>query len=338
MKKLFLGMAAVALLASCSNDEIIEQSPKTPISFKSFVDKSTRATDVTTTATMDKFQVWGLMRKEEGSVGEPFEGVTVSGSDLSDGKYTNWTYDIPVYWESGYKYSFNAIAPATGTIEGDTWEYTKPIAIGGKGSIKFTNGKGMTDLVCAYDGTFASEAYASGAKTIDFTFSHLLSRVKFSFANGMTDGSEINVTDVKITNATKIGTIDLDNNSSWSVASDNADNELSFGNVKLDAGVTSYGNALEKETDHLYMIPAHADSKYKVDFTVTRTFNGVTETYEHKGVELTNLTLAAASSYDVKAELTSSTIDQDGELHKIEFTVTKVNEWDDNNWSGVTMQ
>ena len=45
MKKfLFLGIAATAMFASCTNDEMVEMNPQSAIGFETFVDKSTRAT------------------------------------------------------------------------------------------------------------------------------------------------------------------------------------------------------------------------------------------------------------------------------------------------------
>ena len=65
-KNLFLiGFAAIGMLfASCSNDETVEVKKNTnAIQFKSFVNNSTRATDLTTTNLVD-FQVWGIMKKD----------------------------------------------------------------------------------------------------------------------------------------------------------------------------------------------------------------------------------------------------------------------------------
>lgn len=65
-KNLFLiGLAAIGMLfASCSNDETVEVAKnQNGIQFKSFVNNSTRATDLTT-ANLTDFQVWGYY--EEG--------------------------------------------------------------------------------------------------------------------------------------------------------------------------------------------------------------------------------------------------------------------------------
>ena len=69
MKNLFLmGMAAVSMMcASCSSDENVEMANnKNAIEFKTFVNNSTRATDLTTASLM-KFKLWGRMEKEDGT-------------------------------------------------------------------------------------------------------------------------------------------------------------------------------------------------------------------------------------------------------------------------------
>ena len=106
-KNLFLiGLAAIGMLfASCSNDETVEVAKnQNGIQFKSFVNNSTRATDLTT-ATLTDFQVWGIMKKDN-QIGKPFVGTQVTKSGGA------WSYGTPVYWEKGYQYSFAAVAPA----------------------------------------------------------------------------------------------------------------------------------------------------------------------------------------------------------------------------------
>ena len=79
MKNLFLiGMAAASMmLASCSSDENVEMANnKNAIEFKTFVNNSTRATDLTEGSLM-KFKLWGRMEKEDGTNkgGKPFDGT-----------------------------------------------------------------------------------------------------------------------------------------------------------------------------------------------------------------------------------------------------------------------
>ena len=327
MKKVFLmAVAAVAMLASCSNDETTGKAVKgNAIQFDGFVNKSVKGVDDDiTNDNFASFQVWGLMSKGE-QTGQPFVGTTVtkSGSD--------WTYTTPVYWENGYNYSFVAIAPAGfGT-------FNAPSTVGEYGSIDFENGDGTTDLIYDIDATYATNAVSTTTScpdAINFTFNHLLSRVKFAFKNGMDDGSTINVTGVTITNANTKATATLGATATWALAADDSTARLAFGNVILDDPATDYATGVTKATDHKYMIPAtSAGQKYTVTFTVTRNHSGVTDEYIHS-VELPAVTMAPGKSYQFVAELNAQNItggDPDDpnnpELCPIKFTA-EVDEWD----------
>ena len=327
MKKVFLmAVAAVAMLASCSNDETTGKAVNgNAIQFDGFVNKSVKgaANDLNNT-TFNSFQVWGLMSKGE-PTGHPFDGTTVtkSGSD--------WTYTTPVYWENGYKYSFVAIAPA------DFGTFNAPSTVGEYGTIDFENGEGTTDLIYDVDGMYATSPVSTEGQCpgpINLTFNHLLSRVMFEFKNAMDDNSTINVTGVKITNANTKATATLGETATWELADDNAPAALNFGDVLLDAEATDYAPGAAKATDHKYMIPAtSADQKYTVTFTVTRNHSGVTDQYNHE-VELPAVTMEQGKSYKFTAELNAQNItggDPDDpnnpELCPIKFTA-EVDEWD----------
>lgn len=320
-----MAVAAVAMLASCSNDETTGKAVNgNTIKFDGFVNKSVKgaANDLNNT-TFNSFQVWGLMSKG-GPTGNPFDGTTVtkSGSD--------WTYNGNVYWENGYNYSFVAIAPAGfGT-------FNAPNTVGEWGSIDFENGEGTTDLIYDINGTYATSPVSTEGScppAISLTFNHLLSRVKFAFENAMDDGSTINVTAVTITNANTKATATLGQTATWALAADNSTASLTFGNVILDAEATDYAKNVTKATDHKYMIPAtSADQKYTVTFTVTRHHSGVTDQYNHE-VELPVVTMEPGKSYQFVAELNAENItggdpdDPDNpQLCPIQFTAT-VSDW-----------
>lgn len=319
-----MAVAAVAMLASCSNDETTGKAVKgNAIQFDGFVNKSVKGVDDDiTNDNFASFQVWGLMSKGE-QTGNPFDGTTVtkSGSD--------WTYTTPVYWENGYNYSFVAIAPAGfGT-------FNAPTTVGQYGSIDFTN-DGETDLIYDVNGEHASKAVSTEGQcpaAIDFTFNHLLSRVKFTFTNAMDDGSTINVTGVTITNANTKATATLGETATWALAKDNIPGNLTFGNVLLDGQATDFAAPESKATDHKYMIPAISNGqKYTVIFTVTRHHSGVTDQYDHT-VELPEITMEQGKSYNFTAELNAQNItggdpdDPDNpQLCPIKFTAT-VSDW-----------
>lgn len=326
MKKiLFMSMAATALLASCSQDETVDMPQNSAaIQFKTFVNKSTKgASDDITNDKFAAFQVWGL-KSTDGQPVKPFEGTLVS----KDAQNNTWSYETPVYWEAGCNYSFVAIAPTTAI--GNSAIFTQPTAVGQYGSINFRNGDGTTDLIYDVDGTFATSTVPEDAcpSAIEFTFKHLLSRVKFAFTNGMDDGSVINVTNVQITNANTKGEVALaETNPTWTLADDNTTSTLSFGNV-LEAE-QAYAENETKTTDHKYMIPAAGADAYTVTFTVSRTTpTGEDYTYNHEVALPTSVNMVAGNNYQFIANLTAETIDPENPLCPIEFKAT-VSDWSD---------
>ena len=310
-KNLFLiGLAAIGMLfTSCSNDETVEVAKnQNGIQFKSFVNNSTRATDLTTNNLTD-FQVWGIMKKDN-QIGKPFVGTQVTKAGGA------WSYGVPVYWEKGYQYSFAAVAPA-GVFE----MVEAPADYQDYGKVKFNNGRGDTDLLWAFNdkGLVTWDGDVCPA-AVDLTFNHMLSRVRFNFVNAMNDGSLLTVKDVTITNACTDGTVQL--------IADNAGLEWAAeGGAALlfdDAAETGFAQNVACTTGHKYMIPT--TKAYNVTFKVERAHNGVVDTYEHS-VNLTEMEMESGKSYQFKAEFTSQNINPDGALCPIVFEPT-VNEWD----------
>ena len=306
MKKLFImGLAAMGLaLTACNSDETVEMAKGNAIGFKTFVNNSTRATDVTT-STLESFKVWGLMNDGSSKTGTPFVGKEVTK------KGGAWSYQTPVYWEKGYAYSFVALAP------NDVYTFTAPTVINTWGSLTFNNGTGETDLIYA-----AAKQATVAANTcplaVNMTFNHMLSRVRFQFENGMLDGSVLTVSDVKINDAYTSGTATL--------AEQLADLSWAPGQ---GTGAIAFGNAAEMEKDakeetaHKYMIPA--TKAYNLTFTVTRKHHGVTDTYNHT-VTLPETTMKQGLSYQFVAKLTAENINPDEALCQIQFTAT-VADW-----------
>ena len=307
MKKLFImGLAAMGLaLTACNSDETVEMAKGNAIGFKTFVNNSTRvATDATTT-NLKSFKVWGLMNNGT-QTGKPFVGKEVTkGTD-------GWSYQTPVYWEKGYAYSFVALAP------NDAYTFTAPTEINKWGSLTFNNGTGETDLIYA---TAKQETVASNTcpPDVNLTFNHMLSRVRFQFTNGMDDGSELTVSNVKITDACTSGTATLAEQLaglSWTPGSTTG--ALEFG------GADAMKKNATKATAHKYMIPA--DKAYNLTFTVTRVHHGVTDTYDHT-VPLPQTKMEQGLSYQFVATLTANNIIPGQVLCPIKFTA-EVEEWE----------
>lgn len=321
MKKLlFIGLAATAMLASCSNDETVEMAQQNAIAFDGFVNKSTRATtnDDITLANLGSIEVYGW----RGDV-QIFDKQAVTVA--TDGK---GTYSPLQYWEANYTYAFEAIAPKNGE-KGVTFAAAK-----NGGTITFVN-DAETDLLYSKatdvitPATITTEANVS---PVSFTFNHLLSRVKFTFVNGFPAKAiaKISVKDVKISNAYKNGTITpATTDAVWNAT----DDTLSVDFVNVNATDIEAGNK-EGETEHMYLIPV-ASPSYNVTFTVTLDQNGATTDYEHTATITTGM--EKGKSYNFTATLTPENVDPENTMYPIEFTAA-VGGWEDFTDNDITVE
>ena len=284
MKKfLFLGIAATAMFASCTNDEMVEMNPQSAIGFETFVDKSTRATDVTK-ANLTAFEVYGWRTKDATEQIFDAQAVTANNGVC--------TYSPLQYWVGGYKYDFEAVAPKSGE-KGVTVNDTY-----GASTIRFASDS-ETDLIYASaskdlsrsaHGTLASDPGAVG-----LTFGHLLSRVKFTFINGADANSvaKIAVTDVKITNAGTTG-VYTPSNRTWAAATETG--EVTFASTNI----TGIDGGESGETEHKYLIPYNVKD-YSVSFTVTMTQGSVSDSFNYTVKLPETTTLVKGNSYNFKA-------------------------------------
>ncbi len=320
-KSFFMGIAAAAMLASCSNDETVEMPQSKAISFSNaFVNKNTRAlyTDAASLAT-DGFAVYGFTQN-----GQIFTGEKVTSSDNG----TTWDYTPHKYWIENNQYAFAAIAPAssnniTVSDEAATTDVSKVTM-----KVAFTN-DGETDLLyAAPDKITADTNFMLNIQPVSMTFNHLLSKVKFTFKNLVGEGYNIVVNDIKITDAKKTGDyIISESGASWSnVAS--SDLELSFGNVgSTNAKIANNASGATKD---LLMIPYNT-GVYTVQFSITLYQDNVEmATYTHDQVNIKDVAFEAGYYYNFVAEITTKNISGGGsELQPIMFTVDKIEDWTD---------
>ena len=324
MKKLFMiGLAATAMLASCSNDETVEMAQSKAIGFSNaFVNNGTRSiVDPSfTTKTLKDFAVYGFTQ-----VGQIFNGTTVSAP--------GWTYTPLQYWVAGNTYTFGAIAPAAqkANVSNVTLD-------GGKVCMKvtFTN-NGTVDLLHAApaavicDDTFLAQTNPK----VGMTFSHQLSKVKFSFKNAVGEGYNVKVTNVKITNAKQTGTLTIGATNVWSAQEGSI--ELVFGDAKTDkANSEIIANGAEMESyKEMLMIPTDDTAEYTVTFdaylyqgNVLLNKDGLA--YKHT-TTIKDVELKLGYCYDFKATLTyENIVDPKNPLKPIEFTVDGVENWNHN--------
>lgn len=330
MKKLFMiGLAATAMLASCSNDETVEMAQQKAIGFSNaFVNNGTRSiVDPSfTTKTLEDFAVYGFTQ-----AGQIFKGDKVyKGGSAS----TGWSYDVLQYWVPGNTYTFGAIAPhsvATNVSDVALPENAKKVEM----TVAFTNTDAdQVDLLHAEPAQIAGTEVTETYKTpVSMTFRHQLSKVKFSFENAVGEGYNVKVSNIKIMDAYTNGTLTVAaNGNTWSAQANNTLG-LDFGNVVADdatadeAAVIANAATLESYNEKL-MIPMDATATYTVTFTA-ELYQGdvLLGSYNHE-VKIENVEFKLGYCYDFKASLTHENI-TDKPLNPIEFDVTNVEDWNE---------
>lgn len=326
MKKIFLiGLTAAAMLASCSNDETVEMAQQKAISFSNaFVNNGTRSiVDPSfTTTSLNDFAVYGFTQN-----GQIFNGEKVSKGGTAS---TGWSYGTLQYWVPGNTYTFGAIAPYS--VAANVSKVALPEnATKVEMEVAFTNTDAkQVDLLHA-EPTQITGVTATYTTPVSMTFNHQLSKVKFSFENAVGAGYNVKVSNVKITDAFKEGTLTVAAaGNTWGNQTDKT-LELNFGNVVADASSTeasaiAYAATLESYNEKL-MIPMGSSAIYTVTFTA-ELYKGdvLLGTYNHR-VEIKNVEFKLGYCYDFKASLTHKNITAEDELNPIEFAVTKVEDW-----------
>ena len=353
MKKLFVCALAASMFTACSQDETISQQSPTQISFDgAFVNKASRAAeaaDPSTTTVGEKglkaFDVWAYMDDATGL----FLGQN-NGEDVT-GEKGNFTYQNTAYWNAGHNYYFHALAP----MNSDNVTVTHPTTGNALGlsNVKFDNEVGDIEpgtvdlLYSTYTRTIPSgkDALKDADNTgkVEFTFSHLLSKVKFSFKNTYTNENiHFEVKNIQMT-APKTSNICL-NNEKWQ---ENSTWEKGTGNVTLAFGTTGdikVGDTQESADERL-TIPADETQEYTITFDILL-YNGAVCAndkdeqgnyipYKHK-ITLKDYAFEIGKAYDLYAELNADNIIdpeddpyyEDENSYPIVFDVLKVEDWD----------
>lgn len=326
MKKIFLiGLTAAAMMASCSNDETVEMAQQKAISFSNaFVNNGTRSVmdPSFTTDKLTDFAVYGFTQN-----GQIFNGDMVSKGGTAS---TGWSYANLQYWVPGNTYTFAAIAPHR--VAAHVSNVTLPTgAAKVEMKVAFTNTDAdQVDLLHAEPAQITGVT-ASYTAPVSMTFNHQLSKVKFSFQNSVGEGYNVKVSNVKITDAFKEGTLTVAaTGNTWGGQTDKT-LELNFGNVVANASSTeasAIANAATLESyNEKLMIPMGSSAIYTVTFTA-ELYKGdvLLGTYNHR-VEIKNVEFKLGYCYDFKASLTHKNITAEDELNPIEFKVTKVEDW-----------
>ena len=351
MKKLFTILAVAATLASCAKEDVVREAAREAIGFdNAFVENSTRSVNDPSWSNAKPFSNFAVYGTVEGV--ELFDKVEVSKNIVNaEQTKTSWDYAATQYWIAGAKYNFAAIAPYSNGVE-NVFTATKDTddKYVGKTTFSFTN-SGVNDLL--YAQTPEIEGKASGNTAIEFTFRHILSKVKFSFENGYNASTAtIKVYDVKIENAYATATATLgETSTAW--ANHDGTLVLDFGNasdaeattgVKESAEVAYAYGATYESLNERFLIPGIAPSvtytvknaegntsnvtanAYKVTFKVDLLVNNTrVKTYNHTAYA--QFAPVAGNSYDIKTVINANNIDPENKQEPIQFTVTSIDGW-----------
>lgn len=331
MKKTLFTIFAVAALAACAKEEVVNVNHESIAFDNAFVDNATKAIDPSiTTLTLNGFTVYGTTQGNE--TGAPivniYSAVPVSGSVTSvdqNGNATagSWSYgdQYTQYWIAGNTYNFAAVKNGTVTTDGN----------GMPESIAY-DAEGQTDLLYAEAVNILGKT--SGNEAVAFTFSHLLSKVKFSFQNTSAATTNPNytymVTDIEISGVGLTASCNVTNFPTYAwgtpATSYTAVAPLTFGDIVAD-GVAA-NEAAVKVGSQVTKLSNYERLLIPGNYTAMNVKARVALLYGEAEVDVLNydknvsVNLEGGNAYNFV--LTGSI----GE--PIEFTVTRVEEWDEN--------
>ena len=332
MKKLLLGIFTIAAMTSCVKEHTVAALEQKAISFDNFV-QHTKAIDPSFNNGDNKitaFYVWGFMTAPTGVV---FDKELVS----YDAAAAGWTYTNLQYWAPSKSYKFAALAP----VNNDKIQVTLAngdymSADGVLGTVAFENVDGTVDLVYAEDGVDTPTTIPADPEKVHLTFQHLLSKIKFTFTNGLpSENNTVVIENVKLVVPAKGNTDLAVKPYVWDaeVAAGSATTVLEFGNV-VDANGEAHLPAagvgvIENERLTIPFATSYSALEHEVSFDVTIYSGDQVAQTIHKTAVLT-ADFKAGKTYNITATLEADKLG----LKPIDFTVV-VEDWVDGGSFGI---
>lgn len=340
MKRIQL-LAAVAMgvitLASCSSDEVISSVDQNKaIGFDAMANKSSR-TEVSTN-NIERFRVFGCTM-DAGTTNNHatiFNGITVKRPNLTS---QNWGYENVQYWAPNKDYYFVAIST---NVMDPKWAFTAPdthpegLATGdsfkGYGTVTMDVAavNADNDLVYSY-ASRTTDAEITNTTKVPFSFNHMLSRLGLKFTNAIAStGYTIVISDVKITGIAANGSVELGGESAlaWTMSTETA---------SVTATVPS-NNELVKDgsTTSAYKFIIPGSQAISIEFIATVKLNGTVYSTRTLNGTIAAKEYQPGKSYMLNASITTDNIAPGG-AKPIEFTVTTVAGWGDDNNDNITL-
>lgn len=308
MKKLFLAIALLASVASCTKDDVTSQNkeeigfggPFVSNSVKSAVDPSYVTTDDPTKKNLTSFKVYGAV-----------EGVNIfNGNIVSKGTSaygtSAWSCDgTTQYWVAGADYIFDAVVDAT-TVNTDN-QTGLPVSLSYEASTQ-------KDMLHNRVTTIGKPADNNGLVTFEFT--HLLSKVKFTVDNTTASTAtnyQYTISDIAITNTYTAGDYAV-STGTWSYTS--------TGNYSVNAITVASATSQESDKEVLLIPGAEVGVSFKVNVQIKS--GDEWKTLSTTPVTKSNVvTLAANTAYNFQISV--------GLDDEIKFTAKPLPAWTNTN-------
>ena len=300
-----LGAAAVVALSSCTKNEVLEVAENRAIGFDAFVGKNTRAI-IDDENPLTTFKVFGSF-SDDTLYNGVFNNVTVSNPT------GEWKSKKTEYWQKDKSYIFQAYSgTATATPTKNGVEFTE-----------YTATSGDEDLLSAAIVNKGPITDVNNAGTVDLTFRHVLSQIKFTFTNGFNGNVKLAISNVKVNNLATEGnyTLSAVNTGTWTVSEENSVYTPAISGTAFGAGETAV-------TDSKIVLPQNVkDKTVTFDLVVSGSLDFKSQTIT---VKLPDYPMAEGNVYNFTTELNAENIKDPGNpgqtLKPIEFTAS-VSEW-----------
>lgn len=312
-KSLFVLGVAVAALASCTQNEVVDIAESNVIKFdNAFVGNATKATapEVKTDNIKEMYVYAEHATDQDGtSAADVFTNTKV----YDDGTGT-WVYDNLVEWDNTTNtyYKFAAYA-GTNLTDGTqvSFDWTNGLSFTGI----TIDGANQYDLVA--NGTPVVSSDPDNRGLVQFTFSHLLSMVKFTLKNGFDASTPIAISEFKFYGVKKTGDCSY-NTSAWVWSNWETDVEEASTNFVGTGGDATTTIALENSW---VVIPQTiADKTPVVQFKAT--VDGTDKTFTAK---IPAITWEPGNRYNYIFTITAE--DMDLQNKYITFGAPEVDEW-----------
>lgn len=342
MKKglLMLGAAAM-VLASCTQNEVVEVAESRAIGFDAFVNNSTKAVEEITKENIEDFWVFGGYENTTDNWVDFYTNVQVEGAAAGTATSNTWTPKELAYWEVGKTHNFGAYANGKRGLT-----TTTGVSYSAKDNkLTFTSySGGDKDLIAATaTGSWDGSSPATPNK-VAFTFKHMLSKIVFTFKTQASSDYVMKVTGLKINGAadpasgaikTANGTL-TDETVAWEKTGTNG--EYTFDDIADYAdGTQGADGYFSKASEARFVIPQD-NTNLTASFTVTvydkannqlstKDFSNIPVKYTASDSKGTSNEWTEGYYYNYIAIINPDQVDPSAK--PIEFTVTTVDGWTD---------